>query len=254
MQARETVRMKKLSIVYPCYEQHQTLNDHIKRWNDLPADVRSEVEFIVVDDGSPTPVKLPERVEASVRLFRVLEDIPWNYGAKNLGVQKANNQWVFLSELDHVLDEKFIRGMLNLINMDRYVKGPVYYMFDRKGKDKPHPATYLFDTRDFWSVNGLEEAFSGHYGHDDTYLVACLERAGVDMIVPEAMTLDCIMRGDRSTDAEPSRLKHISRDTTHNDELLARRLISNKISVSSIRFDWELVDERRFIRVVGSVR
>lgn len=244
----------KLSIVYPCYEQHRTLVRHIERWNTLPDNVKSAVEFIVVDDGSLTPVSLPALVDVDLRLFRVLEDIPWNYGAKNLGVQKANNQWVFLSELDHLPDEEFICSLLNLINTDRYPDRAEYYMFKRKGKVKPHPATYLLDTRNFWSVNGLDESFSGHYGHDDTYLVACLKRAGVDMIIPNGMLLDCIMNGDANSDAEPSRLRHISRDTAHNDELLARKLIHNNISVSRIRFDWELVDERRFIRGNGPVR
>lgn len=242
----------KLSIVYPCYEQHETLALHIRRWNALPNSIKSRVEFVIVDDGSPTPITLPALVDADLRLFRVLEDIPWNYGAKNLGVQKANNQWVFLSELDHLLDEQFIRGLFDLQARSQHLKQPTYYMFDRKGKDKPHPATYLFDTRDFWAENGLDEDFSGHYGHDDTYLVACFKLSGVNMIVPENMTLDCIMAGD--SDAEPSRLSHVSRDTTRNDRLLTWKQRNKEISRSRIRFDWKLVDEHRFIRLDRSVR
>jgi hypothetical protein len=238
----------KLSIIYPCYCQQQTLLRHIQRWEALPGELKEQLDFVVVDDHSREPISVPD-VELNLRLFRVNTGIIWNYGAKNLGIQKAHAPWIFLSELDHLLNEQVVRGMLQLLKLnDRFVAGSAYFMFNRAGKERPHPATYLLHSRDFWAVNGLDEDFCGAYGHDDTYLVACLEQQGLRKMVPEGIELECIMKDADYEDAELWRLDDVPRDTTRNDELLARKLKNSHISTGRVRFDWELINEYRFIR------
>lgn len=236
----------KISIVYPCYLQQQTLLKHLESWQALGADLLKNLDFIVVDDCSDPPITVPH-VNLNFRLFRVIDNIIWNYGAKNLGVQKAHNQWVFLSELDHLLDRDFVVNLLYLAENAKEIQQDCFFMFNRTGsKPIPHPATYLFNTRNFWAVNGLDEDFCGAYGHDDTYLVHCFDKSGVEKIVPYAAKLQCIMRTESYQDAELWRIKEVPRDTSRNDRLLGRKTKHNEISSSRIRFDWELVHESRF--------
>lgn len=230
----------RLSIVYPCYRQQQTLLAHVDRWRSWPKKLVQNLDFIVVDDCSSEPIRVPA-VNLNLRLFRVHDDIIWNYGAKNLGVQKAHCQWVFLSELDHILSKKNVEDFLQLPWKRQF------YMFHRTGqREFPHRATYLFNSRDFWDVNGLDEDFCGAYGHDDTYLVECFERNGLLRVVPDGIVLECLMKNEEHGDAELWRCEDVPRDTTRNDKMLAEKLRQAEISTSRIRFDWELVHEYRF--------
>jgi hypothetical protein len=236
----------KLSIVYPCYLQQQTLLKHLARWQQWDSELLQNLDFIVVDDASRPPIEVPT-VNLNFRLFRVTEDIIWNYGAKNLGVQKAHNQWVFLSELDHIMDENFANNLLYLADTAMSSRSNCFFMFKRSGlKAIPHPATYLFNTRHFWGLNGLDEDFCGAYGHDDTHLVQCLIRRGVEKIIPHMPDLECIMEDESYEDAELWRFKDVPRDTSRNDKMLNIKLNRKQTSRSRIRFDWELVHEYRF--------
>lgn len=230
----------KISIVYPHYLQHRVALQHIERWQAWPEELRQRLDFVIVDDHSTPPLAIPD-VCLNLRLFRVTTDIIWNYGAKNLGVQKAHHQWVFLSELDHFLNEAAVRSMLHLAET---TPEPTFYMFHRTGKKAiPHPATYLFNSRDFWNVNGVDEDFCGAYGHDDTYVVDCWERHGVRKVVPDGIVLDCVMGDATYEDAELWRLDSVPRDLSRNNKILGAKRKHNRISTSRIRFDWELVNE-----------
>ena len=227
-----------LSLVYPCFRQQQTLLRHIDRWAGFAPELRRQLDFVIVDDGTDPAIQIPD-CPLNLRLFRVQDAIFWNYGAKNLGVMKANCPWVFLSELDHLLDEDTVRAMLVL---DR---GPGrYYMFNRTAQYKQHPATYLFRARDFWNVGGLDEDLSGYYGHDDTYLAWCFRQANLERCIPAGITIECLMK--QTGDAELWRCNDVPRDTTRNTQLLDyKQRTRSPVSSSKIRFNWELVCDYR---------
>jgi glycosyltransferase involved in cell wall biosynthesis len=91
----------KVSVVSPYFEDIV----HLERFLSMDWDWVDEI--IIVDDGSEVDhavdflreCKLP--VIEKVRLLRVKENLGFNgHGCRNLGVQQAKNDWVFLIDID----------------------------------------------------------------------------------------------------------------------------------------------------------
>lgn len=230
-----------ISIIYPYYKTPDVIPIHLKIWKKLPP----EFEVIVVDDGSTVP--LPYFDLPNVRQFRVDVDIPWNYGAKNLGVYHAKNDWIFYSELDHVPDRKFLEGLLELPRKD------CYYMFQRKNShpdsspqysNRPHPATWFIERKRWWDVGGLDEDFAGFYGHDDTFFLMCLNHLGVKQVVSDLTLRN--LSGNHEVKADLNGV--VAKDATRNGKLLAKKIAEGKWKAENpIRFPWHEVNPKMLI-------
>src|SRR5690349_12347856 len=99
--------MRPFTLVLPFYMNQGMLQEQQARWAELDESIRQHLHVVVVDDASPhSPAKEvwdPPRL-ASARLYRCLQDVRWNWlFCRNLGVSEATTDWLFLTDIDHVV-------------------------------------------------------------------------------------------------------------------------------------------------------
>lgn len=188
----------KLSIVTQFYRNSRMLIRQLMTWrNDWGADLKENVEVVLVDDGSPEPAAdvikemwggdrtgLPE-----LSLYRVLIDKPWNQaGARNLGCHVARGRWLFCSDIDHVIPASTLAEVLRLLptlgkddvlNFGRVDapqtltwKADHWPEFARTrrgdGSLKPHVNSFVVSRKRYWKLGGYDESFEG-YGTDSQF-------------------------------------------------------------------------------------
>lgn len=234
-----------MSIVYPFFNHHVTLDYHLKTWDAYPKSIKDQVQFVIVDDCSYEPLQLKWKPDIDLEIYRVDDDIVWNYGAKNLGIKKAKYDWFLLSELDHWMSQEACEQILGL----KQATGR-YYMFGRKGcsdQSNPrystvvHPATIFISKHDFNRAGGIDEDFSGHYGYDDNFLLHCLNHIHCNKIIRYDIVFvnhsDNIVFSDADLKNDPK----VPRDTSRNKELLKEKLMTMTASKHKIRFKWHKV-------------
>lgn len=170
-----------LTLVYTYYDNPMMLAQQYLLWASYPAELKSEIKIIIVDDASPKspaidvarPDGLPE-----IEIYRVMVDVPWHQdGARNLGADRATTPWIFVCDIDHALPEKYLWRLLKFIKTADRNK---FYTFNRKeldgspvvGKDGlPKPAFNIYVmTRDlYWKNGGYDEDLCGYYGTDGAF-------------------------------------------------------------------------------------
>lgn len=233
----------KLTVCYPFYRHREMFERHLDCWLSWPRELRRQVEFIIVDDGSPQPLQVP-LAAVNLRHYRVDVDIPWNYGAKNLAVSKAATEWIFISELDHMLRARDAEKLLarcddqhdRVLTVDRKNYHPDA---DPRYTAKPHPATWLLTKTTFNTVGGFDEDFAGAYGHDDTYFVALLRNQGFRFEHDPDIVLANYSGNHTYADADLT--GKVSKDTTRNTELLRLKLQTMFTPKLQLRFKWHFV-------------
>ena len=234
----------KLSVCYPYYRHRETIKRHLQEWLSWSYELRSQFDFIIVDDGSPEPLELP-LCDLNLRHYRVLEDIPWNYGAKNLAVQQAMTEWLFISELDHVITERAAQLLLQCLRPDTHNdvltvnRQAASEAADPRYSSKPHPATWLLTRTTFELAGGFDEDFSGRYGHDDTYFVAMLREIGANFQYAPDVVLECHSGNHDLPDADLTGV--VGKDPSENTRLLQEKLRDMKRPENRLRFGWNFV-------------
>lgn len=160
---------KPITLVYPFYENARFLQTQMEGWSRWPADLRTHVTAILVDDGSPTPLALDVPLPFPVRVFRIEQDVRWNWlAARNIGAHHAADGWLLLTDIDHVVPEDTLRSIV----FGTHDPGVVYAFSRREHTGEvvaPHSASFLMTRAMFWTIGGYDEALSGHYGTDGTY-------------------------------------------------------------------------------------
>ena len=153
-----------MQLVMAYYNNPGMLAVHMAEW----ARYRHEIEVIVVDDGSASPPDMSE-CPLPYRLFRILEDRPWNQnGARNLGMWHASGT-VLLTDMDHLLTA----DALDKLVATHWPRGtawrPGRVWPDGTDRGKRHPNSYVLDRADFWQAGGYNERWCGYYGTDATF-------------------------------------------------------------------------------------
>ena len=172
--------MKTLSFVYPYYDNPKMLAHQFGVWAAYPQELKARIEIVLVDDASPRwpalEVKRPDGLPG-LRIYRVRVDKPWHqHGARNLGAREAAGDWLFMTDMDHVLPAESLAKLLEVQNTSRF------YTFARldswtmqptlreNGETRLHPNSFAVTKDLFWRVGGYDEDYCGVYGTDKLFL------------------------------------------------------------------------------------
>jgi hypothetical protein len=171
---------RELTIGFSVYGQPSMLAYWFEQFLKQPAEWRALVEVVVVDDCGIPPAIVPN--EPGIRLYRVMQDIPWNQGgARNLVAHVAETPRLMLIDPDMTLGE----GMLeNLVREARFlvpglVFRPALRHITTKELDHTSPNVHLVLREDFSRLGGYDEDYCGHKGWSDVQLIRVMQAAMV---------------------------------------------------------------------------
>jgi len=213
----------RLSYVAPVYLNKPNSDDVLSIFDDyarLPADILDRVLFVLVDDGSPQPYRLKDW-PLNMIVLRVKEDIPWNNpGARNLGMVYAKSDKVFVTDIDHQLDEASWRKILAMPPCGR--RAYRFARFAANGQPlRAHANTFLLSRGHFLRHGGYDEELCGSYACDDTLLVKYLKYHGT--------RFSTLRNGARTTirdikSTQGGSTHSLVRDMSRNKQLVARKI------------------------------
>lgn len=168
----------------------------LERYASYPEEVRAQVQFVIVDDGSPIDYQIPD-LPLNLTWLKIDQDIRWNQpGARNLGAIYARADTLLLADLDHEIPLESMQQLLK-----RGSCGKRLYKMWRKDENgqyiKGHPNLFVMSRGRFIECYGYDEEHAGSYGSDDyrfvkyqkargslqTYLpksIWCFERQDID--------------------------------------------------------------------------
>lgn len=221
-----------VSIVIPVYQQTDVnmLGERLLHYAALPKEVRRKFELVLVDDGSPHAVTLPD-ADLNMTLLRILEDIPWNQtGASNLGVCFAKADNLLLTDLDHTVTPEVLDFMFSKELLLRDV-----WKFGRVNDDqvvKPHPNTFFMRKDFFLMINGYDEDFCGNYGYKDQFF-------GKYTLPQHNANVQTAKQCMRHITADTAREHTLVRCTAVNEQLFHSK--QGLHSRRMLRFPWKFV-------------
>jgi glycosyltransferase involved in cell wall biosynthesis len=190
--------MPRLSIVIPYYRNPRMLFRQMLIWRDeWAAAHKSNLEVVIVDDGSPEPAADVPHVDSlpPLSIYRILVDRPWHqHAARNLGALVAKGEWIFFTDMDHVIPPDTLSKLLRLEDpAAAYTFGRVDapstepWKADHAstmaptvrddGSLKPHVNSYAMTRAMFWQVGGYDEDYCGIYGTDQLFRTRLYELA-----------------------------------------------------------------------------
>ena len=194
-----------------------SLLELLRRYASYSGELLDRLQFVLVDDGSTVPVKLPADLDLNVRLLRIPEDVPWNHAAaRNLGAVYARSDKLLLTDVDHQFPEETLRRILDLGPLRRTL-----YRFQRLDEQgvltRWHSNTFLLSRGRYLELFGYDEEFCGHYGAEDDLFRRWHRHHGTRFrLFPGGpVTL-------RRIDHERS-YHSLSRDRAHNTKLFRRK-------------------------------
>lgn len=170
-----------ITLVYSYYENPNMLQEHLHIWRSYPEDVKAGVEVVVTDDASPRQPAEVEPVGFPIRLYRIENDVPWNWlECRNIGAAASRRPWLLLTDMDHVVPAETIRALMWKILGGQVEERRFYTMARRDAPDltpyKHHPDSYLMAKKFFWVVGGYDEHYAGLYGTSGLWRRRCKER------------------------------------------------------------------------------
>lgn len=238
-----------LTFVMAVYGQPLMLAKWFETLRTYPEKVSKHIRLVIVDDHGDPPATIPEDVRGIFRgrLYRVDDNIPWNQmGARNLGVQQAETDWVLLLDPDMVVEPEVARRLVDLASklgagnvvklMLRYTDG-VY--------DATSPNVYLIHKDDFERAGGYDEDYAGHKGWSDVQFLHTLKGLRMRFLKPKRFWV----RYYRRQDIEDATVHTLDRSVKHNRAIHIRKMAIAKRNWAkwvmtkgeNIRFKWSRV-------------
>lgn len=227
----------------------ETLFELLRSYASYPADLLDQIQFIVVDDGTPLDYALPKDLDLNLLLLKITKDIPWNQGgARNLGVLYARSDKVLLTDVDHAFPEETLRYCIRC----RVSPKAMYRFWRRHSYDKEltraHGNTYLLSRGRFLGLFGYDEEFSGNYGAEDE-LFWRWQRVHGTRVMTMPRRYIALMRGVDRVKGYHS----LERDRSHNNRIgdQKRRLIKlhgrhgPSHSRQFLAFPWVVQEDRQ---------
>ena len=228
-----------LTYVIPIFQENEDFNDLekiINIYSKYGPDIRNKIHFIFVDDCSPIPIVIKNK-KINYTLVRIVDNIVWNQpGARNLGVTLAKTPKLILTDLDYIFPETILRDLLA-----KKIPKEIYkFRVSKDGKKIiSHVNTFFCSKSTFFKSLGVDEAFSGNYGYDDTYFTELQLHLG---------TRFKKYRKEMITTFEHQH-HNLTRNTDHNLKLLEIRRQAMKSknpfyahSRKFLCFDWKVIE------------
>lgn len=173
--------MRHLTMILPHFQNLGMLEEQLKVWRSYPPALRERLHVIVVDDCSPKGHRPSAKSVTDIgglgsfRLFRLLVKKRWNWLAcRNLGAKVAQDGWLLLTDIDHVLPvetlQRLLLGELNERHAYRFKRVTATktwpYTLSECPEYKPHNDTWLMTKAMFFDdrIYGYDERLSGCYG------------------------------------------------------------------------------------------
>lgn len=242
-----------ITLVMPYYMNAEMLRRHYQNWHDWPAEVRDRFKVIIVDDGSPTApaaeVPCPANI-IDISIYRVTEDRPWHqHAARNLGAHVAEDGWLLLTDMDHMLAADAADALLRRIGkmnpdtiytLHRVEADTGQATIGANGRPKPHPNSFVLTKELYWRIGGYDEDYCGVYGTDGLFkqrafqvgIRGHLKKVALTRywrgIVPDASTTTL----ERKEGRDPEAKKAIARAKWERGE---------EHEVKVLQFEWERV-------------
>lgn len=181
----------KLSIIIAVLDSHKVVSRqmlHFMKMNLNP----SEIEFIIVDDGSDPPLDEYTYLTWNFRFIETNDSRRWSQPcARNRGAFIARSERLLMTDIDHILSKEAILfcmgsdadkvmfprqwGVLDEhggINQSHHVLnkyGLPRGLYEKRGLNAGmHHNTFMMKRNIFYKLDGYDESFCGKYGGDDT--------------------------------------------------------------------------------------
>lgn len=155
----------KVSIVIAILNSHYVVKMQIRHFRAM--NLPKNVEFIFVDDGSNPPLYFNMGLR-NLHWFYTNDKRPWTQGlARNLGASKAKGEFLFFTDIDHIITKEAIEAVLNY-DGDKMIFPRYMGILDRHGNVITDLQT-LFDfgySREHWR---RRRCFGGIHGN--TYAI-----------------------------------------------------------------------------------
>ncbi len=240
----------KLSYVVPCFlnqENHDSLHELLTKYTTYDSSVIDRIQFVIVDDCSPTPISLPNDIDLNIILLRIETDKPWNQGgARNLGVTYSRSDKVIATDLDHEFPEQTLRHIIESPPQKNKMYKPQRIHWNGSNLS-PHPNTFIMSRSRFLKFYGVDEEFSGEYGYEDGFFYRWQRYNGTRFSYMSKKYPIYV----RKLDQEHS-YHTLERDKTKNKNLLARK----KMEISEygpdgghsrkyLNFTWKIAEDRQ---------
>jgi hypothetical protein len=164
----------RLTYVVPIYLEDissQKLNplyELINIYSRYDEKILKQIHFVFVDDHSKPKITIPEDTPLNYTLVRITDDIMWNQGgARNLGVKFAKSDHIIVTDLDVLFPDTLLESLISFHPPANSIFKFNTYLGLKKVQ--PHFNVFFMSREVFYKTNGIDEEFSGHYGHEDTF-------------------------------------------------------------------------------------
>ena len=238
----------KISYVVPIYneqEDYAAFYHLVNTYSKYSRKVLKHLHFIFVDDHSPIPLKMPTQHALNYTLARIDTNILWNQGgARNLGVHLSRTSKLILTDLDILFDED---GLLELLEAAIPQNIHVFPRISSGQQIHPHFNTFYCSKSTYYKSLGVDEAFCGHYGHEDVFFLDFQKRLGTRIIRSKSIFVSHFEH--KNTDKAQHQLV---RDPSFTQDLYEakRRILKDPNrdpfeahSRLFLNFDWQQVEE-----------
>lgn len=244
--------MPDLTLVIPYYRNPGMLSIQLQGWASWADKRKARTRIILVDDGSPEPAAdvlrpngLPE-----LQIYRVKEDRSWHqHAARNLGAHVADEGWLLLTDMDHVLTDKAARALFKRMDRGELDENTIY-MLDRveadtgkptlteRGGRKPHPNSFVLTRALYWRIGGYDEDYCGIYGTDGLFKERAFTIARRGFLPVPLVRYWRDLVPDASTDAP----RKEGRDPQAKNRVARKKAEQGEAGVVKVlQFDWERV-------------
>lgn len=224
------------TVIQPYYNHQITFKHQLRNWTKLTKRFGHRVQYIVIDDGSPDfPIWKPD-VDFDLRVFRIVDDIPWNtVGAANLGFHQAKYDWVMHLDMDYMFLESTLQYMLNIeLDPETMYQPFVHYQTYRYFKVRPpHCNSYLLHKSMFEKAGGYDEDFAGHWGGGDSFFLHRLKEEGIKIKTIREWQIKFLHN------IRDARVKNVNRKAEPNNRLFEDKVAGRKRQNSHhLNFTW----------------